>query len=119
MNKAISAALTEAGTNVSETLARFSGNEELYLRFLRRFSGDPSFAEMERALGDGRLRDAADACHTLKGISANLGLSPLCAACTELMAAFRGGDPAELERPLTAVREAYDRAVELVRRVGD
>ena len=55
---------------------RFGGNEALLLKYLRRFPSDPNYADLESALlrGDGEALRAA--CHTLKGVSGTLGLTP-------------------------------------------
>ena len=96
-------------------LARFCGNEVLYFRFLRRFPEDPSYGMMELALKQERYADAATACHTLKGVSGNLGLVPLYDACVACMPCLQQAATESLESPLAALRAAYADAVSLAR----
>lgn len=73
------------------TLARFSGNEGLFRRFLLRFPADGTFAKLQAAQASGDLPGIETSAHTLKGVSANLGLSSLQSACDALVQAVRNG----------------------------
>ena len=53
------------------------GNRALYLRFARRFQDDPTFWVLQNALYNGDISLAFRSAHTLKGIAAQLGFSPL------------------------------------------
>ena len=115
MEETLQERLTQCGVPVADTLARFCGNEALYFRFLRRFPEDPSYGVMELALEQGRYADAAVACHTLKGVSGNLGLMPLYDACVACMPCLRQAATDGLDAPLAALRAAYRDAVSLAR----
>ena len=93
------------------TLARFSGNEGLFRRFLLRFPSDGTFAKLQAA---GDLTGMETGAHTLKGVSANLGLSRLQTACDQLVQAIRRGDEAAVPGLYAQVEQAYRAAVELL-----
>lgn len=69
--------LESVGINVEEALERFSGVEDLYERFLKKFLYDPEFATLEKALSESDFETAFTACHTMKGVVGNLSIIPL------------------------------------------
>ena len=96
------------------TLARFSGNEGLFRRFLLRFPSDGTFAKLQAAQAAGDLTGMETGAHTLKGVSANLGPSRLQTACDQLVQAIRRGDEAAVPGLYAQVEQAYRAAVELL-----
>ncbi len=81
--------LTASGVDLAPTLARFGGNEAVLLTYLQRFPEDPSFAQLQAAMRTETWEDAKIACHTLKGLSGNLGLTPVYHACCDLLTTLR------------------------------
>lgn len=88
----------------SEALRRFGGNRTLYLRFLRRFLEDDSFLQLIDALEKQDTDSAFLHAHTIKGLSAQLGLSSLHLAAAQLCVPLRKG-----EAPLRHETEAFNR----------
>lgn len=80
------------GANYKQTLDRFMGNEKMYLKFLNMLFKDQSVNQLGDALAQGDLKAAFEAAHTLKGVSANLGLTPLFDAVCEIVEPLRGKD---------------------------
>lgn len=68
------------GGDYSNTMGRFMGNEAMYLRFLDMLFEDESLRQLGKALETGDMESAFEAAHTLKGVTANMGLTPLCQA---------------------------------------
>ena len=81
--------LKEAHVDVEHSLERFCGNEALYLRFIQKFPQDPNFGLLADALKASDYQNALTYAHTLKGVSANLGIDELSGVCAELVAKFR------------------------------
>ncbi|HIU02376.1 MAG TPA: Hpt domain-containing protein [Candidatus Onthocola gallistercoris] len=81
----------QADIDYKECMMRLGNNEMLVKRFLKKFLEDRSYEELEKAWQaqdvDGVVRHA----HTLKGVSANLGMKKLTAACDGLVKAGRQG----------------------------
>ncbi|MDE6912402.1 MAG: Hpt domain-containing protein [Lachnospiraceae bacterium] len=104
--------LKENGADVEGTLHRFMGNDALFLKFILKFKDDKNYAALKDALDQRNYEEAFKAAHTLKGVSANLGLNPIydCAsAVTELL---RGKEASEVdnekvEQEKKALEEAY------------
>ncbi|MCI2058070.1 MAG: Hpt domain-containing protein [Oscillibacter sp.] len=100
--------LTDAGINTQEGLTRFSGNEALYERFLRRFPADDNFARLCRAVEERDAAAAFTAAHTLKGITGNLSMNRLYGDLCPLVEALRRGELARAEELLGPVVRDYD-----------
>ena len=82
--------LESAGMEIDRTIERFSGNEALYFKFLKKFPGDENMEQLTRAVEEGDSETALRAAHTLKGIALNLGFERLYTAAAALTEALRG-----------------------------
>lgn len=69
--------LKDAECDVEGALARFLDDEDLYVQFYSELLSDEAFANLGNALEEGRLYDAFEFAHTLKGIIGNMGLTPM------------------------------------------
>ena len=81
--------LNEYGANTQEALTRCMGSEALYLRLVKMLSGDTHFSELEKALQADDLHAAFEAAHALKGVLANLSLTPVLTPISELTELLR------------------------------
>ena len=70
-------ALRGWGADTREGLARCMNNEALYLRLVGMLAKETQFAKMRQAVAEGKLQEAFEAAHALKGVLANLALTPL------------------------------------------
>ncbi|MEG1471480.1 MAG: Hpt domain-containing protein [Clostridia bacterium] len=107
--------LEQYGVNVERTLARFVGDEEMMLQFMRSLPQDESFDQMVQAKQQGDQEAFQFAAHSLKGLSGNLGLTPLFEQCSELMAAIRAGDEEAVDRQYGGVCAEYAHTVEMLK----
>lgn len=111
----IDAFYRQVGGDYAETLSRFQ-NDARIIRYLGMFPKDDSMDALRAAMDKGDAPTAFRAVHTLKGISLNLGLGALAAACSNMTAALRGQetlpqDPAlyaAVQAEYAKVREALD-----------
>ena len=81
----------DLGGDYSEMLSRFQSDDRIR-RFLGMLSGDDSMSSLTAAVQAGDAQTAFRAVHTLKGVSLNLGLGSLAAACSAMTEALRGSD---------------------------
>jgi len=65
------------GANVDEAMARCLNNEAFYLRLADKALQDPNFDRLKEAVAAGDLDRAFEAAHALKGVLANLALTPI------------------------------------------
>lgn len=69
--------LEELGVDFTITIPRFLDREDFYLRMLKKFIDEPYIKDIEKGLESGDYEAAFRACHSLKGVSVNLGLDRL------------------------------------------
>ena len=65
------------GANTDEALRRCMNNEAFYFRLIKMSVVDPNFERLRKALSDNDYSEAFEACHALKGVLGNLGLTPM------------------------------------------
>lgn len=82
----------EVGTDAKTVLARLGGNELLIRKLLGKFEDDRSFKELTEALKAEDVQTAFRMAHTLKGVSANLGLDRLFAKASDMTELLRAED---------------------------
>ena len=80
------------GVDLSKTMERFLWDERLYLKCFRMLLEDPNLQKLGAALTAENYKDAFDAAHTLKGVSANMGLTPLYDAVCAIVEPLRAND---------------------------
>lgn len=118
MERVIVVTLTEAAKELNIdlecTLGRFSGNEGLYLRFLRRLPQDKTFEQLAQGVEQGDAQIMEQAAHTLKGVAANLGLEDLRQASDGVVQAVRAGQAGEACGQFERVRQAFQRACDVL-----
>ena len=109
---------TIPGVNMDEGLRRTGNHLPLYLRFLRRFPEDTTFMRLRDALDTGRMDDAFVCVHTLKGLTAQLGIISLYTPLSLLCETLRDRDPAALpiaRRQTLALEPVYEDIVRCIR----
>ena len=80
------------GGDYKTTLGRFMGNEKMYLKFLNMLFKDENLKKLGDAVQEGNLTAAFEAAHTLKGVTANLGLTPLYNEVCRIVEPLRKGE---------------------------
>lgn len=83
--------LKDFGANVSEGLDRCLNNESFYLRLVKTAAHDQNFEKLADAARKGDLSAAFEAAHALKGVMANLSLTPILEPVSEMTELLRVG----------------------------
>lgn len=81
--------LKNAGIDWDTTVKRFCGNENLYLRFLKKFTEDETFRQLKEAWYKKDIEQTERSAHTLKGTCANLGITLLAGKADRIVQAMR------------------------------
>ncbi len=102
------------GGNAAEMLSRLGGNEALVKMLLGKFPKDDSFSSLCAALDGGRTEEAFRAAHTLKGVSANLGLQNLFVKASEVTEFLRGGDSESARKAMPGLTAEYEHVCTLL-----
>ena len=100
--------LRQFGADTGDGLERCMNNEAFYLRLVNMALEDGNYRKLTDALASGDCKAAFHAAHTLKGVLANLSLTPLYGPASEMTELLRGGeaDCAALLDELLRRREA-------------
>lgn len=104
--------LEENGTDVETVLKRFMGNEAMYIKFIKKFLDDKSYNDLLENITKRDYEEAFKSAHTLKGVTANLGIEPLREAASQITELLRGKpaeevDTASLDACKAQMEEAY------------
>lgn len=119
MDELLKQKLAESGADVKGTISRFAGNEAIYLKFLLKFKNDPNFADLKTSLEQEDFEEAFKAAHTLKGVSVNLGLTPLYEAASAITELLRERETSKIDTEQVAaqmrvVEERYQLFIRLI-----
>lgn len=111
--------LEENGADVNATLRRFMGNENMYLKFLKKFPGDQNYQNLGTNLEAGNYEEAFRCAHTLKGVAANLGLLPVQTVVSGLVEELRNKKNGEVDTAKTDaiwqdLKKVYEKFVEII-----
>ncbi len=98
----------QLGQDYTQVLERMAGNETFVLQFLRQFCEDETYALLADAVACGVPEQIFAAAHTLKGVTANLGLKPLYEKTCVLVEITRKGSPDGAGDAFAAITEAYE-----------
>ena len=81
--------------------------ESMLRKFLAKFPTDPSFQNLEEALGNNDREEAFRAAHTIKGLCLNLGFGKLFTSSNALTEALRHEMPDHAAELFEAVKADY------------
>jgi len=106
------------GIDYEDTMRRFMGNIDMYLKFLNKLPADDNMSRLGEAVSAGDLDRAFEAAHTLKGVSGNLGLKPLYEAVSQIVEPLRRKEsrddyPMLVQQVRTAMSNMLDMVEEL------
>ena len=100
--------LNNFGANTAEGLARCFGNEALYLKLVATIPGEASFGKLKDALAEKNLKAAFEAAHALKGVLANLSLTPIYTPVAEITELLRSNTDMDYTSLLGTILEKKD-----------
>lgn len=80
------------GCDIDGALERFVGDEDMYKSCLYTLLGDKAFLGLGEALRANQVKEAFDYAHTLKGVIANMGLTPMYQIVVRLVEPLRKGE---------------------------
>ena len=105
------------GGDASAVLMRIP-SEQMLVRFVRMYAGDPTFGQLQSAVNAQDWPAAFLAAHTLKGVAQNLGFAHLQTAASALTEHLRGGRPLTDRALLEDVVRAHSELTEALSRLS-
>jgi HPt (histidine-containing phosphotransfer) domain-containing protein len=106
--------LKDFGANTDEGLGRCLNNEALYLRLVGKAAEDASFDRLAAGAAAGDMNEAFEAAHALKGVLANLALTPLFEIASEMTELLRAKEDADYKGMLEKLLSKRDELRELL-----
>ncbi len=106
--------LRENGFDVDSALRRVLGKEDFYIKMLKKFPEDCSFRRLKEGLAEKDTVKAFEGAHTLKGISGNVGITPVYAADMPVVELLREGSVKGIEPYIQTLEAAYARAISII-----
>lgn len=103
--------LNQEHVDVAGALKRFCGNESLYLKFINAFPADQNFKDLGNSLAGERYEEAVIHAHTLKGLTANLGMDQLSGICDSMVKKFRSGDTDGVDELYSQLSVLYEKII--------
>lgn len=103
--------LASYGIDYNVGIERFGGNEEMLKKFIRRYSEDTHFCELQKALEAQDIEQAYRIAHTLKGVVGNLSFTQYFQVVGPLADHLKEGQLEEALQLMPALQEAHDKAL--------
>ncbi len=102
------------GANVEEGLGRCVNNEDFYLKMVTKSVADESVEDLEKAINDKDLDQAFEIAHALKGVFANLALTPLTDPVSEMVELLRNRTDTDYSAYIGKIRDKRDELKKIV-----
>ena len=96
------------GADVDEGLARCMNMEDFYITLVVKVLADNRFPLLEQQISDGDLDKAFETAHALKGMYANLSLTPLTKPVSEITELLRSKTQTDYSALLTEAKAQFD-----------
>ena len=106
--------LRDWGCDIQGALSRFLDDEDFMLECIVMVSTDPAFEALGRAINEGNITNAFEAAHTLKGILANTGLTPLYEIIVQIVEPLRAGKTEGLEQKYALLLDGQQQLVRIL-----
>lgn len=119
MQESIKHLMVESGINVDAALDFMMGSEKMFFKYLYRFLEDPTFPTLFESLAQGKKEESRIAAHSLKSITATLGLEELNKRIKAQELALKEGRWEEGLAMEPSVREEYERIIGVIRKVQE
>ena len=107
-------ALRAWGADTEDGLRRCMDNEAFYLRLTEKAARDPSYDRLKEAAEARDLAGAFEVAHALKGVTANLALTPLQKPVTEMSDLLKAGTDMDYSALVAEILAARDSLTKLL-----
>lgn len=98
---------------------RFLGDETLLLKCLLQFSKDQSFGHLETAIEQKEYQQAFEYAHGLKGVTGNLGLTPLYDELCKVVENLRAQEYESIQDDFLMVKVQYQLCMRMMKEIEE
>ena len=106
--------LREFGANVDEGLERCLNNEDFYLQLVPSVLEESYYKAVDEAVAEKDLDKAFDASHALKGILANLAITPIYQPVEEMTEKLRAREDIDYSPYVAKMWEQREKLIEMI-----
>ena len=100
--------LSEFGADVQDGLERCINDEDFYLELVNLALNDGAFDDLSAAVAAGDKKAAFSAAHALKGIIANVSITPILTPVSEMTELLRAEEDADYQSYLDRIMQLRD-----------
>ena len=101
--------------DVEGAIERFAGKSDLYEKYIRLFTEEQSFFQLEDAVNKLDYKEAENNVHSLKGLAGNLGINSVYNASCLMLKELRTGDKNKAIELFDFVKEEFLLACESIK----
>lgn len=109
--------LEDAGIRWTETLPKLLGNEQIYIKYLKRLLTNDYYERLLLMLEAGECDVAFELAHTLRGTVGNLGIEPMHACLVEMTEELRAGCIDAAQRRIPELIASHNTAYAAIGRI--
>jgi len=107
--------LSDWGVNLKETLSRFVDDKDFYISCLNTFTTEEGFEDLKDAMKSENYTKAFEVSHSLKGLTGNLGLTPLYETICSFVENLRHQEYSHIKEDYEKVLEKKKEFLELMK----
>lgn len=111
--------LKAAGIDYEEGLERFSGNDRLYAKYLKKLLLSDTYREMREEALRGDIQEAFESAHKLKAFVGNLSIGHFYDVLKELTDEFRAGVKRDYQPDMVKLDREYEKILQAIRSMED
>lgn len=107
--------LKAGGIDYEDGLERFSGNSQLYEKYLRKLLDNSTYEDMRQAALSGDIQKAFETAHKLKAFIGNLSISHFYEEIRALTEEFRAGIYRDYKTDFEKLDQEYEKILQAIR----
>lgn len=111
--------LKASGIDYEEGLERFSGNEQLYVKYLKKLLTVNTYEEMREAVLKGDLQEGFESAHKLKAFIGNLSIGYFYDKLKALTEELRGSVQKDYRQDIEKLDKEYEKILQAIRGIED
>lgn len=105
--------LSANGIDIDCVVERFSGNLEIYEKYLYRFQNDTHMDYIKEAMEEKDYQKVLEHAHAMKGVTGTLGMNELYQKCSEVVSLVRKEEMDSLPEAVEQMNMAYQKIMHI------
>lgn len=102
------------GADVTAAIERFMGKEDMYIKFVDKFPESSPINKLSEYMKNRDYENAIFEAHTLKGVTGNLGFTPLFEDLKKIVDDMRAEDYSNVDELFERISSNYDELCKII-----